>query len=363
MTPEVSSIGLERSPVGILGPLSILATAEPSWARSSASRLEHVDLLKGLAIFGVVLHHVSIRPLGPDVATHISFVVKAFSWAVYAFLFLAGYLHGRNTKVISSWEFVRQRARRLLVPYLLLGVGYAGLRELARTFRGADFPSEHSRGFWSVIQCLLTVDTGGIVGQQLYFYPLLFLISCLLLTIWSVTRTQRSVAVVVAILYLTIVSFALSGIHISNTGVSRTMVLAGLFQYSLGFLFGRSEVLAGPWRAAALAMGVIGLFSLLAQGREALLVLAVPLLLTLAFQRLGAGGRFDLAPLRELGRASSVIFAYHSPFILFSQIVLMHRLHVPPYCNVTVALISTLVICWLIWWVAGRVPALRFLRV
>lgn len=361
MSPEATSRQVDLLPVTVAKRGPFQHTRE--WARSSAPRLDHVDLLKGLAIIGVVLHHVSIRPLGTDVATHVSFIVKAFAWAVYAFIFLAGYLHGRSTKVISSWEFVVQRARRLLVPYLILGVSYAGLRELTKAFRGADFASEHSRGFWSVIQSLVTVNTGGIVGQQLYFYPLLFLISCLLIVIWSVIRTRRGGALLTAGLYLLIVSLALSGVHISNTGISRTMILAGLFQYSLGYLFGGSELQQVSWRYAAIGMTAIGLLHLLWFGREALLVLALPLVFTLAFKRLADGRSFHLQPLRELGRASSVIFAYHSPFILFSQIVLMHRWGVPPYCNVTVAFLNTLIICWSIWWVAGRIPALRFLRV
>ena len=98
--------------------------------------LEYLDILRVMAIFGVVFTHVassilfSAKPL-TSVAWWVGNVsVSASRWCVPAFVMISGALHldpSRNMPVLSFWK---KRMNRILVPLVFWTVFYLGYRSL-----------------------------------------------------------------------------------------------------------------------------------------------------------------------------------------------------------------------------------------
>lgn len=91
------------------------------------NRQAAVDVLKGWAIVGVVLHHVRNRRFDAEVQANLLVVMQVAACAVYAFLFGSGFLQALSRRTEAAGVFIVRRAHRLLVPYLWLGVLYAGV--------------------------------------------------------------------------------------------------------------------------------------------------------------------------------------------------------------------------------------------
>lgn len=274
--------------------------------------------LKGVAIAGVLLHHIQNRKFSAEITGQLNVLSEIFAWCVLLFIATSGWLHGASEekKGRTIRDFILNRCRRLLLPFLLLIVLYAAIRQGLQLFGLQDGGGRISPRFITKVLESFPFIPGvpyNPVAGQLYFLPLLFVISC-------VTHTVHVLFDARGVLACSLLSLS-AGVYFTpdapNTGFSLGMILFGLFCYSAGFAMYR-------WRAVKnRSIGVV----LISVAVVCVLGLAglpkvVPLLLLecMYFSRLGSVPLLD-----KVGEASGTIYAYHSPFILNPLIILVTR--------------------------------------
>ncbi len=91
-----------------------------------ASRLADIDRAKGLAILLVVFGHLVARQGPTGVGWYDPLRIGIYLFHMPLFMYLSGYvafMSGAARAPLSGWPaFVRRRAVRLLVPFLLFGL-------------------------------------------------------------------------------------------------------------------------------------------------------------------------------------------------------------------------------------------------
>lgn len=334
--------------------------SESALLAARSQRNAAVDDLKGIAILGVVLHHLGNRRLGPQFATDLQTVVLWFSWSVSAFIFLAGWLRAKSIREYPVVELIRRRARRLLVPYLVVGILYAALAQIIQRGGLADRNPSAPPDFAGKLFTVLRGDPA--YGEQLYFFPLLFVIEAIFIVVHAAMRGRSGALLTLAASAGTLSSLLLiTHTKLPTTGLSKMMVLAGLFQYALGYLIGMANTNAWARRVAASTSVVL----ILAAGAAWRWDLAVPFVPIALFFVLNSFRLNNPAwsPFRLLGAASATIFLFHTPFVLQSLIVLFSRARAPAVVNVTASAILTLLICLGLHWILNRFSFLKALRV
>lgn len=95
--------------------------------RPDSSKDRTILAIKGLAIIGVVFHHLVNRRQDPLTSELVVSLLILFHWCVLAFIAVSGYLHAwsdtRRVKGVA--EFVFLRFNRLLIPWLALIIFFA----------------------------------------------------------------------------------------------------------------------------------------------------------------------------------------------------------------------------------------------
>ena len=330
------------------------------------NRQSAVDVLKGLAIVGVVLHHVKNRRFDAEVQEHLLGVIHVVAWAVYAFLFSSGYLHALSRRAEAAGGFIVRRAQRLLVPYLWLGVLYAVVFQVIQSLGLVDYdPTRIEPNLLGKVKSLVLCDQEHVIGEQLYFFVLLFGISSAFVLLLAISTSTWFVAWLVGVLAVVLAGLMLvNPLPLATTGLSVEMLVGALFQYALGFLLGRTRAELGRWHRGAVA-GVVAAMvvaTVHAQAGYSIAMLVVPLALFLVLNRLVTGSRW-FGFWAELGQASGSIFAFHTPFILQPLLIILFKLKVPQYANVAVSVLVTLGLCVVIHKVLNRYAWLRWLRI
>ena len=315
-------------------------------------RLASVDQLKGLAIMAVVVYHLDDWRLQLDRKA----VLIAAGWCVFAFLFAAGVLHRLKAVEMPLGEFTRTRARRLLIPFVLIGVVMCSLRQVLEQISGGDLRLRYPPSLGGKIIGHLTLQEP-MVAYPLYFFVLLFVVSVLFKLVQGkenkITRLNlmaaASLAGVVVCWFLTRKDHC--------TGFGLEMILMGLFQYTAGYMMAKEpagkEAQAVWWLAAAI--GLAGIFLHV----PAFILAMVPMLLFTAL----SGMKSRLAWLSFIGQRSGTIFAYHIPFITGGLIVIFYRLGLPVGLNLTATFLFTLMLCTGLHWGLHRWSGFKWFRV
>ena len=188
--------------------------------------------LKGLAIIGVVLYHVSNRRFDPEVSSWIHGTVIAFSWCVLGFFCVSGYLHALSDsrKSKSIVEFTRARVQRLLVPFVILVFVYSCIWQLVQALHVPSLGETVPPGFLGKLEeGLWPLDSR--VAQQLYFFPLLFGISVVLVVVqkWFGLRGMWAAVAIGA-------GVGVDFFPRAFTGFSWAVFLWGVAFYAAGYL-------------------------------------------------------------------------------------------------------------------------------
>ncbi|MFH1066460.1 MAG: acyltransferase family protein [bacterium] len=333
---------------------------------SSKRRLDIVDVCKGAAIIGVLILHIGNRRYGDETLSLFHEIQKWAAWSVYAFLFLAGYLHGQSSREESPWAFLARRAQRLLWPACWLSVLYSVLYHFARKVLPMDFTADPFAPTLAgkLSDSLLYVVSLGIFGQrawlQLYFFPLLFWISAVFILLTCVFSSLNRLKILCGVLLAVVVGMAFYE-PLPTSVLSWQMIVVGLFQYTLAFLLGKTSSFVRQWRILATGSFVAAMIFSFSLGHASLLILIIPLLLFLVLKKIAAVRWLE--PLRMAGRASASIFAFHLPFVLLPLQWLFFRLHAPILINVVLSIALTIAVCTGIHHVLQKTPALRWWRI
>ena len=100
-------------------------------------RLSYLDIAKGIGIVLVVMGHCipdASTPNGPSRPLFLFFYNTIYSFHMPLFFFIAGFLTSRKQMEGGRFAIMSKRARRLLVPYLFVGLCYAPLKLLLSQF-------------------------------------------------------------------------------------------------------------------------------------------------------------------------------------------------------------------------------------
>jgi acyltransferase len=295
--------------------------------------------LKGLAIIGVVLHHISNRRLDPTTVEYISLTVQFFQWCVLGFLLVSGYLQAMSDsrKPKTLLEFLKARVNRLLVPFVVLTFFYSVLWQLLQATHIPNIGLRVPHDFLGKLETTLW-PVSSQVAQQIYFFPLLFGISVVMvlcqktLGLWGV-----------AIAMFISAGFGLAFYSDVYTGFSWGVFIWGVSFYGAGYLMFhyRSEKLA-------LRLALFGItFVFVMCNTDNGIIRVIPLWL------LGEGSTFrlDRMPLLDrIGDASGTIYIYHSPFVILPLVIAVTHLHgaVTQYIGILGAVAIAIAICCLI---------------
>lgn len=136
-------------------------------------RIAWIDIAKGIAILLVVIGHCI-----PDAASSTGISVPAYRWlhhVIYSFhmplfFFLAGYMIVRQNILHSgkgAVDIVKSRWKRLMVPYLFVGLLYAPFKLLLSRFANKPYDIEN---IWKMV---IGVNPDG----ELWFLYALFVIT------------------------------------------------------------------------------------------------------------------------------------------------------------------------------------------
>jgi hypothetical protein len=252
---------------------------------------------------------------------------------------VSGYLQALSDskKTRTFFEFTRIRMIRLLLPFVVLVVFYSCIWQALQAFHfpnvgvriPKDFLGKLEQGLWPL---------DSMVAQQLYFFPLLFGISIVLVV------TQKSLGLfgmwAAAVLAA---GYSLVFYPTYFTGFYGAVFLWGISFYAAGYLLFH-------YRDRKKAIRVLLLFlTLLFYAVDGYLGLirVIPLWLLSEGPAMGLDRSSFLA---WLGEASGTIYIYHTPFIVLPLVIAATYLPgaAAQYCGILLATAITIALCCLI---------------
>ena len=261
--------------------------------------------VKGLAIIGVVLHHIANRRLSVEAGDWMRDTIFLFAWCVLGFFCVSGYLQALSDsrKHRSLVEFTRVRFTRLIVPFLVLALFYSCVWQILQSLHLSNIGAKVPPTFLGKLEDVLwPIDS--YVAQQLYFFPLLFGVSVLLVVVhlglglngmWVVAWISG----VIGLAYF----------PRSFTGFSCGVFLWSTCYYAGGYLLFHYRANKQAIRVVLIAFTVVAILFSGACG----IIRCVPLWLFTEGPTIG----LDRVPLLgRLGDASGTIYIYHTPFLI-----------------------------------------------
>lgn len=264
-------------------------------------------LIKAVAIIGVVFQHLHNRRFEPEALQWTDAVSQFFCWCVLAFLAASGWLHAlvEQKKARSFLDFFQSRVRRLLVPFVILVVVYAAGFEIVQRTGAMSMRGTLPESFiGKVMASLWPVDQQRTVAEQLYFLPLLFLISLPVhaLAHWGKAR---------AVLFLGLASYVAALFFYPqspNTGFSLGVFMWGLFSYCIGYWMH-----GAPSTSRNLILSVLGAACLFVVAGPVGLYKMVPIAFLAVLPWIEKTRESWLS---HVGEASGTIYIYHTPFLI-----------------------------------------------
>jgi hypothetical protein len=284
--------------------------------------------IKGLAIIGVVFHHLINRRHDPHAEEWLRMLMMLFNWCVLAFICVSGYLHALSDsrRLKGAVEFTFLRFNRLMVPFLLLVVGFSLIYEVLQILHVPFMTAKVPPGFFSKIAVSLwPVKT--TVGEQLYYLPILFAAS----VVFVLVRGILGVPGVAALAMITFI-VGLRFYPDQFTGFSLGFFLWSLCFYAAGYLLFNYRAKTNHVR---LTLVVCTAILILFSGHLGI-IRCVPLWM------IAEGSLLKLAHIPgmpSLGEASGTIYIYHTPFILQPMVIASTYLHgaVPQFIGAIMA--------------------------
>ncbi len=136
------------------------------------SYLEEIDVLKGIAIIGVVIYHMQLPLVNPYISNLL--IKHLFSYSMPIFALASGFLFGFDRVEMDSFSgyltFVSKKFKRLMVPYFMISAIILFLKLCAGMFFTLNFPVD--RNFWKY---LLFNPLEGFAAFLWFLYILFFI--------------------------------------------------------------------------------------------------------------------------------------------------------------------------------------------
>ena len=331
-----------------------MVTQALSIARSSQKRLHEVDIIKFLAIIGVVIIHIGFKSrFSEEAIVAINILQTVFAWSVFAFFFCSGLLFKSHKIRPENFKiYVIGKAQRLLFPCVIFSVLYKILQISLSSFNlfswSVDFPI-------SVDDWIFFLFSP--VSPQFYFLTYLFLVSTLFflacLGLRTVLLTHGGLLAFCLTFYLQSVppdqphgpSFSLLPIYAlcfswgvalsADHGRVNNIMISGLSSAAVLFL--------SYWNQSLLFSYVL-----------------VPVFLYALLQKL-PGLNEKISCLR-LGDKSSAIYVWHAPLVLPFWSIIADRFVGFDFVEIPLIIGLTIMSSCLISAAVERIPILKILR-
>jgi hypothetical protein len=259
---------------------------------------------------------------GGDVIAAITKLQILFGWAVVAFSFCAGYLYAHSSSPMQpTGSYAAKRAHRLLLPWLGFSILYKSLLIAGYRFHLISAAPPIASGQPLLHQIWSLILWPG--GPQLYFLPMLFLVSVFFRIVLDFVRREWPLALLALLLAAT---YAWLGAGAPHGGEIKYLP-AYAAAYLAGILFANPPFLVRTKQRRYFLAFVAVCFAALCIVRPTLAYLAVPLA-AFPLQRFLSG---PLAwPIDFLGKFSGPIYVWHTPIVMpFLSILLAKHLASP----------------------------------
>lgn len=276
-------------------------------------RSNAIYIIKAFAILGVVFHHIGNRRFDSATLDSIHILPRMFSWAVLTFIAISGWLHAVSEEKQSRdlLSFTRQRFIRLLIPYVIFVFVYALIWHIIQVTKVPNVGMRLDGSFLSKIYHTISPYEYEPVAEQLYFLPLLFLISIVAHISIKWNRFIGPAILSASSLLLGLIIAPGSG----NTGLNTGMFLFGLYCYTSSFLLYTHRQHRHRFIYAAIGTFLIIIFLGLPG-----LPKAIPVITMISIPVID---KINIPSLNWIGEASGTIYAYHTPFIVQPLILIV----------------------------------------
>lgn len=312
------------------------ANAEPPHRPSATAgdnRIAQVDVLRGIAIFGVLVLHSNFTSRFSEQALAVQgTMARLFDWAVLAFFFCSGFLHKKTDSLAVT---AKKRFVSLMIPFFLYNAFYN--LAFAVLARFGLVSSQQADGNLARLAVALISSP----AFQLYFLPYLFLISVGICALDKLTQ-RHGRTFYGGLLVLAAAFYAWRGYPEISHGhawekipLYVSMFLAGIM--ARPFL----ERSRGNAYGIAIVFGIV-LCVLFFSRRPFASVLVPPVLLAWI---MAAPGIARSKLLMLMGRMSGSIYVWHTPLLLPFATILLARLRAPSLVVLFGSLLLTLCAC------------------
>jgi Acyltransferase family len=299
--------------------------------------------LRWAATIGVMFHHSDFhRRYSPHTSSIITSARMAAGWVVLFFFMAAGYVT-RDTAALG--RFIRKRAVRLLIPYVLVSViSFSIVWVLGR----ASLYSVSGPDDRNIPSLIANLARGLGYGPQLYFLPYLFVISVADVVLARVMPVWVLLSLLATLLTIQCIWLGPPDSSI-GPGPDRWLLYAVAFCGGLFFQQILREIPPQPparWRRRSLVvislLSVVGV-ALAARARIGFVLnLCIPIWLYMALKRAEGSGWI---PKTVSSAGTGAIYLWHTPIILPACAIVLMHLGVRDLANWLVALPLTIIIC------------------
>jgi fucose 4-O-acetylase-like acetyltransferase len=284
--------------------------------------LHDVDRAKGLAILLVVIGHLAREaPPGSEWYDHLKLIIYEFHMPF--FMYLSGmvtfYSDAARTAAIGYGTYLRRRATRLLVPFLVFGVFSVLVKHLAEPFIAVD---NNIGSLGQGLMALFWKTHLSPAGSVWYIYVLFIYCMAVPPLVWVVRRTEYLLAMAAALYLLPLpeyfyldkighffIFFSLGGLAIEHRELYERIIDRGTILW-----LGLFAVLLVIWPPPAH-------FSLTPTFHQTLIALvSLPALCALVRQRMVNKSSL----LSFVGRYSFVIYLFNTLMIGLTKGVMLH---------------------------------------
>jgi len=299
-------------------------------------RTRQVDVVRGIAIIGVVFIHSSFESrFDSSTLSVCAFLSIWFDWAVLAFFFLSGLLLDER---LSATVFLKKRFQSLLIPFFFYNGLYNSVFLFWQNANRRFFAGGTGKFDW------LWLSWFHSPAFQLYFLPDLFAIMVVIFFLGQWIKWRGTG-------WLLIVNFALMVMfyqHLGWPSQSHGPEWTKLPLYFVAVLLGvagRTILREPPKLPFVLSLIIITMLALIS-GQPCLQSLLLPPLLYLAVSKVSPVRESKL--LQKIGRSSGAIYLWHTPILLPACTTMLAALHVPSMVNFGISVVLTITVCVLI---------------
>jgi len=315
-------------------------------------RFSEVDSLKGLAIIGVIIAHISVEErLDIGTIEIVNNLQAIFGWCVLAFFFSSGILHNNSPDNLNSFtSFAKKRFLRLIIPCLFFSIFYKIILMVIYFTGMFSWSSPVPKNANDVFKFFFVP-----VGPQFYFLYYLFSVS-ILVALLRIILSTKVFFVLSAVLFP--ISYFLLGTPSSAYGADFTLIPMYFFMYIIGHFIAIQNNKTTIYFYALFILPV--LISIFISGNLVFGYIFVPFFIWYFFRT------FKYISLIfnkiNLGSYSSGIYVWHAPLVLpFVSIVCVKFIGSSPIVIFPIILFTVL-FCFGISWGTLRVESLKLFR-